>query len=354
MPDPERRPFTAPALAQRLLATALLAAAAGAQAASFDCKAARTPTEKAICGSPRLSALDDALARDYERALKALSAAGGASLKASQRSWLRYATQVCTPRGPAGEGERRADCLAAEFDRRRAQLAQAGVRVGPWVFNRVDAYASAPAPDGDGGVHSHYVTQHVAFPQIDVPDTPATRAWNAAQRKDAPGEIAAPTAPDDVAEDDDSDYTLGCAGERFISVRSDNSQYQHGAAHGSDDHVVSNLRLVPSLRPLSADDFFAPGSPWKARLPGLFWDTYRHQADAATDVDSIERAIRESAVNPAGWLATPDGLQISFDAGEAGCTACNPGPITLPWSALEPLRVAPELAACKAPPAAKR
>jgi uncharacterized protein YecT (DUF1311 family) len=326
----------------------------GAHAASFDCKAAKTPTEKAICGSPKLSALDERLARDYERALQSLSAAGAASLKQSQRGWLRYATQVCVPGKRPGHGESTAECLEIEFGRRVDQLAQAGIRVGPYVFNRVDYYAAARAHDDEGGAHSGFVTDHVAFAQIDAPVTPATTAWNAAQRKEDPGPISVGSAPDDVAEDDDTDYTLGCAGDRFVSLQVNGSEYQHGTAHGTYDHEVRNLLLAPALRKMTASDLFAAGAPWKSRLPTLFWNVYATDPDAAKDVESVQQAIKESAADPQAWLLTPEGLQISFDAYQAGCYACNPGPITVPWAALRPMLATPEFAACKAPPAPKR
>ena len=354
MHDTERHRPAIP-LVRRATVAALVAAAAagGAHAASFDCKAAKTSTEKAICGSPKLSALDERLAQDYERALHALSPAGAAKLKESQRSWLRYATQVCAPGKRPGHGESTTECLELEFGHRLDQLAQAGVRVGSYVFNRVDYYAAARAHDDEGGSHSGFVTDHVAFAQIDAPVTAAATAWNAAQRKDDPGPITLSNEPDDVAEDDDSDYTLGCVGDRFVSVETTSSEYVHGTPHGMYGHEVSNSLLVPALRKMTAADLFTPSSGWKTRLPALFWDVYRHQQDAVTDMPSMQEAIRESAANPDAWLPTPQGLQISFDAGDGGCYACNPGPITVPWAALKTMLAAPEFAACKAPPAAK-
>ena len=342
-------------IVRRSATTALLfTLAAGAHAASFDCKNARTPNEKAICGSPKLSALDERLAADYERALHALSPAGATRLKESQRSWLRFATRVCIPRKPAGPAEDTASCLEREFGYRLKQLAQAGVRLGPYVFNRIDYYASA-ASDHDGdGAHAGFVTEHVAFAQIDSPITAATTAWNAAQRKDDPGPITLSDDPNDVAENDDNDYTFGCAGDRFVSLQVDNSEFQHGAAHGTYDHEVRNLLLVPAMRKMTADDIFAANAPWETKLPALFWSVYTKDPDAAKDVQSVKDAIEESAANPERWLLTPAGLQISFDAYEAGCYACNPGPITVPWSALKTMLASPDLAACKAPPASKR
>ena len=342
------------AFVRRLASTALVAAAStGAHAASFDCKAAKSSTEKAICGSPKLSALDERLAQDYERALHALSPAGAAQLKASQRSWLRYATTVCAPGKRPGHGESTAECLETEFGHRLDQLAQAGIRVGPYVFNRVDYYAAARTHDDDGGAHGGFVTDHVAFAQIDAPVTAAATAWNAAQRKDDPGPIILSNEPDDVAEDDDTDYTLGCASDRFVSLQVDGSEFQHGTAHGTYSHEAHDMLLVPALRKMTASDLFAANAPWKTRLPTLFWNVYAHDPEAAKDVESIEQAIKASAANPDAWLLTPAGLQISFDAYEAGCYACNPGPITVPWASLKPMLATPEFAACKGPPAPK-
>ena len=47
--------------------------AAGAQAASYDCKKARAEDEKAVCASPELSKLDDDMASAYKGALGLMS-----------------------------------------------------------------------------------------------------------------------------------------------------------------------------------------------------------------------------------------------------------------------------------------
>jgi len=74
-------------------AIALLPAAANA--ASFDCGAARSPIEHAICNDAQLSALDSQLADTYRAALKKHGADTDA-LKAEQRDWLRQ-------RAPSGQ-----------------------------------------------------------------------------------------------------------------------------------------------------------------------------------------------------------------------------------------------------------
>lgn len=60
-------------------------------AASFDCSKASTPIEKTICGSKRLSALDDELAATYAAARKS----GGEKVRQSQRKWLAETRAEC-------------------------------------------------------------------------------------------------------------------------------------------------------------------------------------------------------------------------------------------------------------------
>ncbi|WP_353861139.1 lysozyme inhibitor LprI family protein [Azospirillum formosense] len=78
-----------------LLALGLLALPTAAGAAGFPCSKAATPTEKAICADPALSALDERLAASYRAALEQLSGASpeegaaGTAVKADQRAWLR-------------------------------------------------------------------------------------------------------------------------------------------------------------------------------------------------------------------------------------------------------------------------
>ncbi|MGN6085867.1 lysozyme inhibitor LprI family protein [Trinickia sp.] len=59
-----------------------------ASAASFDCAAARTPIEHAICDDAQLSALDSELAAAYQSAMKGQGDAAE-QLRAQQRAWLR-------------------------------------------------------------------------------------------------------------------------------------------------------------------------------------------------------------------------------------------------------------------------
>jgi uncharacterized protein len=62
-------------------------------AASFDCRKAASPVEKAICSDSQLSELDSFMGQTYKKALEDSSNPG--ALKAEQRSWLSNIRNRC-------------------------------------------------------------------------------------------------------------------------------------------------------------------------------------------------------------------------------------------------------------------
>jgi uncharacterized protein len=94
-----------------LLLTALLAVAGVAHAASFDCKLAKTETEKAICANEEVSNLDEYLGRYYAAARDTLKGAGKC-LVTDQRIWIREKRNPCKD----------AACLRAAYLERLAVL----------------------------------------------------------------------------------------------------------------------------------------------------------------------------------------------------------------------------------------
>jgi uncharacterized protein len=58
-------------------------------AASFDCKKAKAPIEKAICADKDISTLDEQLASKYKALLGTLDEAGKAVVKGEQKYWLK-------------------------------------------------------------------------------------------------------------------------------------------------------------------------------------------------------------------------------------------------------------------------
>ena len=90
---------------------ALLAIAGAASAASFDCKLAKTDTEKAICANEEVSTLDEYLGRYYAAARDTLKSADKC-LVTDQRIWIREKRNPCKD----------AACLRAAYLERLAVL----------------------------------------------------------------------------------------------------------------------------------------------------------------------------------------------------------------------------------------
>jgi uncharacterized protein len=86
-------------LAGRLSAILIAVGIAGgvfapeARAAGFDCSKASTAVEKAICGDPKLSSLDEELSAAYSKALSL--AVDRDAMKAEQRRWLTQVRNKC-------------------------------------------------------------------------------------------------------------------------------------------------------------------------------------------------------------------------------------------------------------------
>jgi len=81
------------------------------QSASFPCDKARSAVEKAICGNPELSTLDEHLGRYYSAARSALKSADSCLVN-DQRNWLRARRDACSDAG----------CLRQAYLRRLAEL----------------------------------------------------------------------------------------------------------------------------------------------------------------------------------------------------------------------------------------
>jgi uncharacterized protein len=80
-------------------------------AASFDCKKAGTPVEKAICHDKELNKLDSELAKNYKNLLDALPKAEAEVLKEEQREWLDHRDNAFAH----CDRDKPVDCLLYEY-----------------------------------------------------------------------------------------------------------------------------------------------------------------------------------------------------------------------------------------------
>ena len=111
----------------------LIAVAAPASAASFDCAKARTKVEKLICKDPQLSRQDEDLAKAYGEALKLWDGQIAAYVKMNQRGWV--GSRALEPPGMSGGGilctddETALPCLRTIHADRIAVLRNPGFRL---------------------------------------------------------------------------------------------------------------------------------------------------------------------------------------------------------------------------------
>ncbi len=82
------------------------------RAASFDCKKAKTKTEKLICETPELSKADDELGAIFKQAVKAVGKVSSKSLREAQSLWMSRFRNECPD----------AACVLAAYRKRILEL----------------------------------------------------------------------------------------------------------------------------------------------------------------------------------------------------------------------------------------
>lgn len=97
-----------------IVAASLILVSSQSGAASFDCTKASKPTERQICASPNISALDSQLATTYRAALLAADDQSKHDLQIEQRHWISYVRDICADDA----------CLASSYEDRIKLLAQ--------------------------------------------------------------------------------------------------------------------------------------------------------------------------------------------------------------------------------------
>ena len=253
----------------------------------------------------------------------------------SQQSWLHYRNKMCGPQMPIDDriGQNPQNCLAAIYRQRLKQFFHVAESIGPYVFSRVDRFdVDAVPPDNISGEGPYFSTRHTGYPQIDNVHTEAVEGWNshvvkllASSGRDCDGDL-------------NSDYGLGFASEKLISMEVDWYQYCHGTPHGMSATHTDNTILGPPLRELTVHDLFADQAA-VAKLKDMFWAALFEGGWAPGDRNAkdVRSEIGAAVTRPDRWLIKPDGLHVSFSSYEGGCYACTPGPVAVKWEKLKPL-----------------
>ena len=346
MPRPTLRPALRLILHPALLLT-LLAASASAFAAGIDCKLARTPRERAICSSPRLTADDARLSAAYQRLRSQLSPEGAAALTADQRSWLTYLDSACPPHARA-ERANLGNCLSEEYSTRLLQLTQVTrLQTGNLAFTRAafvvlpntpEAEKSAPGNPGFG-------IGRFAWPQIDRP-TPQQQAFNAAAQKAAvsitPDPKQAGTTPR-AASDGDSqvDVTYAILGQnaRLLIVSYELFSMTYGAAHPStfDFNLTFRLDTGAALKP---QDIFRPAALTSPTLASAVVRKLQADPDIKSmlwEGDELHKGIREGLSDTRNWTLSSTGFTVTYGQYQVAPYVAGMPAATFSWKELAPM-----------------
>lgn len=326
--------------------------ASPAFAASFDCARASTPREKAICGSPRLSQLDEQLAATYGTLLATVPTEARDTVRQSERGWLR--SIEC----PANLGRQAlGDCLALSWDKRVRLLqttissfSQPGVVPFLWDsvhFTHADTGDVASNDAQRGKPQSS--TLDAEWPQA-LSSEPDWQAWNraieleardlASQGQSRPGDTwAKPEWMDGM--DNDVSVTLGTVTRVFVGASFQNLWYGHGAAHPNYVKLQFNWLLQPR-RELAAEDVFRADSGWQKFLYVRAMDSLKAQIDPKFPESQWvpgygEELVRKIVTDPRHWILTTDGLTLYFPLDSISCHACGENKVALSWKELRPL-----------------
>jgi uncharacterized protein len=305
-------------------------------AASFDCSAASTPFEHAICDNEELSQEDDRLARTYATAVGGLSESAASGLRADQRAWLSYAQRACTedaePLETGRYDEDGVSCLVEVFQG-RSTILEASRMIAGLRFFPSSRYGALPDREAEPGSFWAVARHETTVIQIDG-DEGFAHAFNDLVRLEGEAENG------EAEPDASSNSTYSIVVEEVtrngrITLLADMYWYGHGAAHGN--YGSSYLHYLPEQgRFMQASDLF-DGKNWQERLVELAMEALRAEHGDNLMLDGPDY-IAEPIVDPRRWDLSDDyGLKIQFQPYEVAAYAYGAPTATVRWSDLEDL-----------------
>ena len=301
--------------ARLFAALVLCLATTPAAAASFDCGKAATPVEKAVCGDPALSALDERLAQAYRGQRARLTPPGADRLKADQQGWLRWLRAACPPAG----GIPFAQCLADGYQARLHDLEET-VLAGDGAFRAMLAVRYEVA----GGL----ALGPFAAPRIELPDDAAARSWNA--------EALAFARPEDTGDEPMAVARVTWASPDGISVVVTRSWFTPRGGRSAEARAFT---FLAGRGPLTAAMLFDPAADWPAALRTACGEAMATQAAALPagserpDAETLAYLTAATCDDqaPERWALSTDGLLI---VGVQHAWAAGLDDPVLPWPAL--------------------
>ena len=311
-------------------------------AAAFDCKAAASPTEKAICADPELKTADDAMSAAYDAVMARIDAGQQAMLKANQKSWLETRDGNCMSGAPEANA-----CLLEVTKVRTAFLTgapQSGPGLGqpltPFfeVHEMSKAVCSADVAvylfGGSGG----------AGGKLHDDWTKAKIADYAKQYGERGADV-----PDDFGCDYEANAVVTYASPELISESLNYYAYGGGAhGFGDSDGMVIDLKAGKALA--FADVFDATGATklveacttdihaQKIERAGTSDDPAENaaiKAQVESDMASNAETLANGVKDFARWSIYADRAEVNYNSYALGAYAEGPYYCTLPKALLQ-------------------
>lgn len=307
-----------------------------ATAAGFDCGKASTSYEHAICDNEELSALDETLAVAFATAIGGLSKAATQAMRENQRDWVAYAERACTadaePQTAPYTAEQR-NCLHSNIFNRIRELEESRM-INTWRFYMDEEFIVLKADQDNGSESNTVATKEYASPRMDGDSTTAQEfnAFAAGVLDSIKGKPGEDGGPDDRISDVDARVVMTVASSQRITLKTTDSWYGHGAAHGS--YQVTYAHFLPAEgRALTVDDVFG-AEGWQEPLAALAMDALKATIGEYL-WDDIEDSVKEWVADPARWDFSDQGLIIQFQIYEVTAYSAGAPTITIPWAQIE-------------------
>lgn len=289
-------------------------------AMAIDCARAGNRTEKLICTTPTLQAIDLAMAKAYGELKSSLPAAQQPWLQSSQIDWIQSRTSFCDDDGTQNEDDGAVVlCLERQTEDRLAMLSGA----------RADAPAAAPRLMPvffyrEGGKGRYEV--NLSYPQA---ASTGVGSLNKLLRQAAEGDQRWKDGPDPDHESSlgyYADYRIALQTESFISVVF-TRLIVFGGPYPNNEQVTVNFDLKAGRAAL--DKLLRPGAQAKAgRLcEAQLRKYYGESLDEmiATEGSSWKEVVDGEVAKINNWVFEPDQIQIEFDIAThaMGAYACK-------------------------------
>ena len=309
-----------------VLTSLLLGCAFCAPALAFDCGAARSPAEKAICADASLLALDDQMGKAFGE-VRALGDAGAkAALAGSQRAWL-------ATRDGCLNQEKVSACLAWRMSRRLAYLT-GRPEAGPGAASRLVPLIRWPqAP-------SKFEQRIEVFAFV-APAVPDEKRFNDLVVEFVDDVIADMSGEPDRATTVEVTASLPYASARFVSAHLDIYTMSEGAAHPNTSSRDVNVDLARGRELVLADLFDAAAARkiiGLCRAQVLKDKTERGMDEPVADeMQEFDAALARALSDLRAWSFTADQVSVTFDRYVLGSYAEGGYGCDLPYAALRPL-----------------